>query len=141
METAGAGPNGRRVDHVAVAVWDADAAAAWWEGRLGLPRLHDEELPEVGVRLLYLDAGGTMLQLVQPVGSGPVADFLAARGEGLHHLCFAVTGIPDELARLDEAGATVFPGGRGRRCCFLNRQPNQVLIELTEHQAVGRVAP
>ena len=74
-----------------------------------------------------------MLQLVQPTGPGPIADFLAAQGEGLHHICLAVEDIPATLRRLPgQEGVRVGMGGRGRRACFLAAPPNGLRIELTE---------
>lgn len=121
------------VDHIAIAVHDIDASLPYYRDELRLPLIHDERLPDVGVRLTYLQAGNTMVQLVQPLGDGPIAQFLAARGEGLHHLCFAVDDIPDVLRRLaGEGEAQVFMGGRGRRCAFLLNHPNGLITELTE---------
>jgi methylmalonyl-CoA/ethylmalonyl-CoA epimerase len=126
------------IDHVAVAVTDADAASAYYREHLGLAVAHDERLPAIGVRLMYLRAGttqtaDTMVQLVQPIGDGPVADFLAEHGEGLHHVCFAVPALDDALDVLPgESGTGVFAGGRGRRACFLSARPGGALIELTE---------
>jgi len=121
------------VDHIAIAVHDIDASLPYYRDELCLPLIHDERLPAVGVRLTYLQVGNTMVQLVQPLGEGAIAQFLAARGEGLHHICFAVHDIPEALNRLTgEAGARVFMGGRERRCAFLLNQPNGLITELTE---------
>jgi methylmalonyl-CoA epimerase len=123
----------KRVDHVAVAVYAIDAALPYYRDELRLGLAHDEVLPEVGVRLAYLDAGNTMVQLVEPLRDGPVAAFLAEHGEGLHHICFAVDDIPEVLQRLTgEADAKLFLGGRARRCAFLLQRPNGLLTELTE---------
>ncbi len=121
------------VDHIAIAVHDIDASLPYYMNELCLALVHDERLPAVGVRLAYLQAGNTMVQLVQPTGDGAVARFLAVRGEGLHHICFAVQDIPAVLDRLSgEEGAQVFMGGRERRCAFLLNQPNGLITELTE---------
>jgi methylmalonyl-CoA/ethylmalonyl-CoA epimerase len=137
----GAGPVGARyVDHVAVAVRDADGAAAWYTDTLTFHVVHDERLPHVGVRLVYLrptiepNAGpSTAIQLVQPIGPGDVGEFVAAHGEGLHHVCFAVDDIGTFLSVVPgEDGVHVFRGGRRRRACFMNARPNGVLVELTE---------
>lgn len=121
------------VDHVAVAVRDLDAGLPYYVERLGLPLLGREELPEAGVRVVYLRAGTVTLQLVQPLGAGPLADFLAEQGEGLHHVCFAVADIPRALETLATgADVRVVPGGRGRRACCLPPQPTGLRVELTE---------
>ncbi|HVA88704.1 MAG TPA: VOC family protein [Chloroflexota bacterium] len=122
-----------RIDHIAIAVHAIDASLPYYRNELRLVLVHDEVLPEVGVRLAYLDAGNSMLQLVEPLAAGPVATFLAEHGEGLHHICFAVEAIPDVLQRLTgETEARLFMGGRQRRCAFLVHRPNGLLTELTE---------
>jgi methylmalonyl-CoA epimerase len=126
------------VDHVGIAVYSAEAALDWYRDVLGLPLLHDEWLPHLAVRLVYLGRGqdgAAMVQLVEPLGEGPVARFLAEQGEGLHHVCFAVADIPALLATLpgeEETAEHLVMGGRGRRACFLQGRPGGVHVELTE---------
>jgi methylmalonyl-CoA/ethylmalonyl-CoA epimerase len=126
----------RFIDHVAVAVVNADAASKWYTDRLGLTVAYDEAVIAAGVRLMYLTAAAagpqSMLQLVQPVAPGPVDAFVRERGEGLHHVCFAVATITQTLAAAGDPGLGEFAGGRGRRACFLAGTPNNVNIELTE---------
>lgn len=130
----------RRIDHVAVVVRDADAALEHFTGLLGLRVAHDERLPHVGVRLLYLSANGkidsaAVVQLVQPIGPSPILDDLDRQGEGLHHVCFAVDNVENILASLPpEDGGAVFLGGRSRRCAFLGRRPGGMRVELTEER-------
>lgn len=131
-----------RVDHVAIAVRDIDASLPHYTGVYGLPLAGDEEADEPGVRLAYLAAGNTFVQLVQPLRPGPVAEFLDAHGEGLHHVCFTVPRIEDALARLPgEHGSRVFQGGRGRRACFLTGTANGALVELTESEPIDGRRP
>ncbi len=123
------------IDHVAIAVRDTDASLPYYTDTLGLVTLGDEDADDPGVRLTYLASGTTSLQLVQPLRPGPVSQFLDERGEGLHHVCFAVANIEDTLGRLPgESGSRVFLGGRGRRACFLTGTANGALIELTEFE-------
>lgn len=125
------------VDHVGVAVRSIDRSLSWYREHLGLRLVHVEELPDIAVRLAYIDAGNVSLQLVEPTGPGKVAAFLEKWGEGLHHICWAVDGIDAALrqAQVDEA-ATVFLGGRGHPACFLEEEPNGVRIELIERRTV-----
>lgn len=127
----------RRIDHVGVVVRDIEQTRTAYIKKLGLEPDGDELVENVNVRLAYLkcanDSHPAWLQLVQPVGPGPVADFLAEHGEGLHHVCFGVPDISHALQQIQgEAGTAVFPGGRGRAACFLGARPGNVLIELTE---------
>lgn len=133
----------RRIDHVGVVVRDIEQARMAYIKKLGLEPDGDELVENVNVRLAYLkcadDSHPAWLQLVQPVGPGPVADFLAEHGEGLHHVCFGVPDISHALQLIEgEAGAAVFRGGRGRSACFLGARPGNVLIELTELGALAQ---
>jgi methylmalonyl-CoA/ethylmalonyl-CoA epimerase len=121
------------VDHIGLVVGDADAAADFYVRTLHLPRLSDEVLEGRGARLVWIDAQNVLIQLVEPLGPGPIADFLAAQGEGLHHVCFATPSIPDLLSRLRaETEDGIFGGGRGRRACFLRDRPSGLLVEIYE---------
>jgi carnitine-CoA ligase len=127
----------QRIDHVGVVVRDIEQSRTAYVKKLGLEPDGEELVESVSVRLAYLKCAGdshpAWLQLVQPVGPGPVADFLAEHGEGLHHICFGVPNISDALQQIEgEAGTAAFRGGRGRTACFLGGRPGNVLIELTE---------
>jgi methylmalonyl-CoA/ethylmalonyl-CoA epimerase len=123
-----------RIDHIAIAVRDINRALPYYVETLKLPVVGDELLPDVGVRLVYLDAGNTFIQLVQPTTSPSITQFLEERGEGLHHICFSVQAIPQTLATLGvESQAGIFAGGRQRYCAFLAQPPNNIQIELTEN--------
>ena len=126
------------IDHVAIAVRDADAAIATYTGRLGYVVVGDEPVDAAGVRLVYLahadaEPGQTVLQLVQPTAAGPVGDFLKNHGEGLHHVCFATTDISRALSAAGDSDTSgVFVGGRGLPCAFLSDQPHGARIEFTQ---------
>lgn len=122
----------RGVDHVAVLVRDADAALGELGARFGLTAASDETLADAAVRLVHLDAGNVDLQLVEPLGPGRVADDLARRGPGLHHVCFGVPGLPSALAGLGEPAEGTFRGGQGRPACFLTSRPAGLYVELIE---------
>jgi methylmalonyl-CoA epimerase len=122
-----------RVDHLAVLVNSIDASVDYYRDRLGMAVVADERVPEAGVRLMYLDAGGVMLQLVEPTAPGPLRAHLDERGEGLHHICYAVPRIEEAIQRLAPGAAPrILVGGRGRRTAFLPTTFNAVTTELTE---------
>jgi len=128
------------VDHVALVVRDVEASLAFFTGQLGLPVLRDEvTTASGGARLVFLDAGNVAIQLVCPTGpDGPMAEHLAAHGDGLHHICLAVDDIDASLAALaPDAGVPVAVGGRGRRTAFLPGRPGGLVTELAEVPSVA----
>jgi methylmalonyl-CoA/ethylmalonyl-CoA epimerase len=145
VTTAGQAACARTIDHVAIASPDAERTARWYEENFGFVRVNDEVADEPGVRLVFLAAAGdrsdgTSLQIVQPVRPGPVADFLAQRGEGLHHVCFAVDDIASTLHARGQDSREVFTGGYGLPCAFVADPSPGVVIELVQAPA-GAAAP
>jgi methylmalonyl-CoA/ethylmalonyl-CoA epimerase len=125
----------RRLDHVAVAVRDTDSALTHFRDVLGLEVVAVDYPPELPVKLTYLNLGNAWLQLVEPLTEDhPLAAWLGANGEGLHHICFGVEDVQQELARIGPEGAPVPPlaSGRGRPAGFpAGDPPHGVRIECT----------
>jgi methylmalonyl-CoA/ethylmalonyl-CoA epimerase len=134
----------RRLDHVAVAVADTEAALLHFRDRLGLKVVAVDEPPEVPVRLTYLDLGNTWLQLVEPIDPAhPLNAWLAEHGDGLHHVCFGVDDVECELRRLGPPDLPVPPlaSGRGRPAGFTaGVPPHGVRIECTTFDPQADVA-
>jgi len=132
------------LDHVGVAVNDLDAAIRFYGETLGAVVTERYELPHDRVRVAFLDAGGALLELLQPLGDkGPVFRFLERRGEGLHHLAFLVPDLPRALADARANGQRLIderprPGAGGRLIAFLHPTTSHgVLIELVQAPQVG----
>jgi methylmalonyl-CoA/ethylmalonyl-CoA epimerase len=95
-----------RIDHVGIACRDLDAAVARYQEAFGLTVVSREVIAEQGVREAMLrvgqpDGGTSWVQLLEPLGPDtPVGKFLARRGEGLHHVGYAVADISAALAEL-----------------------------------------
>jgi len=129
--------SGPTLDHVGVAVRGLDERLVMWRDLLGLPLTGIEEVPGEGVRVAFLPAGRTRVELVEPIGDdSPMARQIERRGEGLHHLCFEVADLDAALQRLQSAGVAVVgepgrAGAEGARVAFLHpRGTGGVLIEL-----------
>lgn len=123
----------RRLDHVGIVVRDIEIAARYWVERLGMQRAHTADVLDGSVRLAYLDAGDSTVQLVQPLQAGPLQEHLDLHGEGLHHVCFLVNDIPSALERLsEEPRQGPYVGGYGADVAFITTKPCGVLVELTE---------
>lgn len=130
----------RRLDHIGVVVRSIDAGVPLYRERFDLAVESTDEVSSPPVRLAYLrgstEAGSVDIQLVEPTGPSPIADFLENHGEGLHHICFQVPNIAAKLRKLPgEEQATIFPGGRSRPACFLTQRVTGVLVEFTEVDA------
>lgn len=127
-----------RIDHVGVAVPSIDEALAIYRA-LGLEETHREEVPTQGVVTAFLPVGESRIELVEPAApDSPVSRFLAKRGPGVHHICFAVDDLDAALRDLEARGFRLLDrrpvaGANGRRIAFLHpRAGNGVLIELSE---------
>jgi methylmalonyl-CoA/ethylmalonyl-CoA epimerase len=94
------------IHHVAYVVHDLDAALPLFTARFGLEIDLRELMPEQGVEAVMLRAGGAGVELIAPTDSDSgVARYLDKRGEGLHHVAFAVPDITGALAELAAEGA------------------------------------
>lgn len=92
-----------RIDHVGIVVLDLDDALFTYCGILGFRLLERLDAPDHGVEIAFLASGNSTIELLSPTdGESGTARFLARRGEGSHHVCFAV---PDITRTLDELRA------------------------------------
>jgi methylmalonyl-CoA/ethylmalonyl-CoA epimerase len=128
-----------RIDHVGVAVSDIEAGIALYEGTLGMPLAHRERVESQGVEAALLDVGRGHVELLQPLGPQTVVGkFIERRGEGLHHVAYAVEDIEATLGRLKGAGVELIDerarkGIRGSRVAFVHPSATgSVLTEIVE---------
>lgn len=127
------------LDHVGIAVRDLDARLALYVSGLGLVASPPEEVPSEGVRVVFLPAGDTRLELLEPTADdSPIARFLERHGEGVHHICITVADLDGTLARLEKQGIALVDrrartGAEGSRVAFVHpRGAGGVLLELKE---------
>jgi len=108
------------IGHIAIVVEDLERALRVYEEALGLPLSEVQELPEQRVKAAFLPVGQSQIELLEPTDeTSGVARFLAARGEGLHHICLEVDDIERTLLELKEKGLrlineTAVEGAHGR---------------------------
>ena len=127
------------IDHLGIAVHRLADAQPTWEATLGVAGSRPEEVPDQKVRVSFLAAGATHLELLEPTDpDASLARFLAGRGEGIHHVAFAVPSVDRALADLAARGGRLVdrvgrPGARGRRVGFAHPSAHHgVLVEFVE---------
>jgi methylmalonyl-CoA/ethylmalonyl-CoA epimerase len=130
-----------RLNHVAIAVPDLEAAAARYRGTLGAEVGAPQDEPEHGVTVIFIELPNTKIELLHPLGEGsPIAGFLAKNpGGGIHHICYEVADIRAARDRLEAGGARVLGdgepkiGAHGKPVLFLHPKDfDGTLVELEE---------
>jgi len=102
-----------RLNHVAIAVPDARAAAAQYRDMLGASVSDLVEQPDHGVSTVFIELPNTKIELLEPLGeASPIAKFLEKHADGgIHHLCYEVTDILAARDKLLAEGARVLGDG------------------------------
>lgn len=128
-----------RLDHVGIAVKDADRAKALYQRLFDLPVNLEKTVADQGVKIVKLASGESFVECLEPLTfDTPVGRFLAKRGGGLHHICFAVPDIKAALADVKAKGVKLIDevpriGAAGLPIAFLHPDScDGVLIEFVE---------
>lgn len=129
---------GTRIAHIGIAVEALERVLPLYRDLLNLP---EEPLADSdGARIAGLRAGESLVELLEPERpDSPIGKFIAKRGPGIHHICFAVDDLDGTLDRCKRAGIKLIdevprPGAEGKRIAFLHPASTAgVLVELTEH--------
>jgi methylmalonyl-CoA/ethylmalonyl-CoA epimerase len=127
------------IDHIGVAVEDIEAALPFYRDVLKLELVHRETVLEQGVHAALLDVGDGHIELVAPTGPETgVAEFLARRGAGLHHVAYRVKDVEATLSELSAAGVRLIDerprtGIRDSRVAFVHPgSTGGVLVEIVQ---------
>ena len=130
-----------RLNHVAIAVPDLDAASAQYRDTLGANVGAPRDQPEHGVTVVFIELPNTKIELLCPLGeNSPIQGFLDRNPSGgIHHVCYEVDDILAARDRLQAAGARVLgsgepkTGAHGKPVLFLHPKDfNGALIELEQ---------
>ena len=130
-----------RLNHVAIAVPDLDAASARYRDTLGADVGAPRDQPEHGVTVVFIELPNTKIELLYPLGeNSPIQGFLDRNPSGgIHHVCYEVDDILAARDRLQAAGARVLgsgepkTGAHGKPVLFLHPKDfNGTLIELEQ---------
>lgn len=117
-----------RLNHVAIAVKDIEAALRTYRDTLGADVSAPAAMPEHGVTVVFVNLPNTKVELLEPLGAeSPIASFLEKNpGGGMHHVCYEVDDILAARDRMVEAGARVLGtgepkiGAHGKPVLFLH---------------------
>jgi methylmalonyl-CoA/ethylmalonyl-CoA epimerase len=131
-------PRGTRIAHIGIAVRGLAELVPFYRDVLGMPETPLDDAD--GARIAGLEAGESLVELLE-AGSpeSPIGRFVAKRGPGIHHICFAVDDLDGTLDRCRAAGIRLIDetpriGADGKRIAFLHPSATGgVLVELTEY--------
>ena len=106
----------KRIEHIGIAVRDLKSAERIFEDILGEPAFKRESVPSESVNVSFFQTGESKVELLASTSpDGPIAKYIEKRGEGLHHLAFAVDDLNSEIERLQEMGVPRGKRSKGRR--------------------------
>jgi methylmalonyl-CoA/ethylmalonyl-CoA epimerase len=118
-------------------VTDLDAILPFYRDLLGMPEVPLDDAD--GARIAGLQAGESLIELLEAHSpDSPIGKFVAKRGPGIHHICFAVPDLDATLARCQTMGVRLIDttpriGAEGKRIAFLHPSATAgVLVELSE---------
>ena len=127
------------IEHIGIAVGNLDEAIRYYEDVMGLECYAVEEVADQKVRTAFFMVGETKIELLESTDpDGPVGKFIEKRGEGVHHIAFAVENIEEKLAYAESLGVTLIDnipkgGAEGLDIAFLHpRSTAGVLFEICE---------
>jgi methylmalonyl-CoA/ethylmalonyl-CoA epimerase len=130
-----------RLNHVAIAVPDLEAASKQYSTALGANVGAPMDVPEHGVTVVFIELPNTKIELLYPLGDGgPISSFLKKNpAGGMHHVCYEVDDILAARDQLIETGATILGNGdpkigaHGKPVLFLHPKDfDGCLIELEQ---------
>nr|WP_211211995.1 methylmalonyl-CoA epimerase [Flexithrix dorotheae] len=127
------------IEHIGIAVKDLEASIKYYEEILGMKCYAIEEVKDQKVKTAFFKVGQTKIELLESTDpSGPIGKFIEKKGEGMHHIAFAVNEIEDKLQTVKEKGVRLIDetprkGAEGLQIAFLHpKSTNGVLTELCE---------
>ncbi len=129
----------KRLEHIGIAVKDIQKSNDLFADLLGYKRYKEEEVEDQHVKTSFFDANNTKIELVAATDDdSPIAQFIAKRGEGIHHLAFEVENILESMAEMKAKGYRLLndtpkEGADNKLICFLHpKDTNGVLVELCQ---------
>ena len=124
------------IEHIGIAVNNLEEAIAYYENTLGLECYAIEEVSNQKVKTAFFKIGQTKIELLESTDpEGPIGKFIEKRGQGIHHMAFAVNNIEKALEEVEEKGVRLIDktprkGAEGLDIAFLH--PKSTFGVLTE---------
>jgi len=129
----------RKIEHIGIAVKNLEKSNKLFASLFGTPNYKIEEVASEGVKTSFFASGPNKIELLQATNpNSPIAKFIENKGEGIHHIAFAVLDIEHEVKRLQKEGFVVLnetpkKGADNKLVVFLHpKSTNGVLIELCQ---------
>ena len=129
----------QHIEHIGIAVKNLTESNALFAALLNTQPYKTEVVDSEGVSTSFFQTGQTKIELLEATRpDSPIATFIEKRGEGVHHIAFAVTDIRAEMTRLQAEGFRLLseepkPGADDKLVCFLHpKTTNGVLVELCQ---------
>lgn len=129
----------KKIEHIGIAVKDLEVSNKIFASLFGAVHYKEEEVASEGVKTSFFKSGPNKVELLQATNpESPIAKFIDKKGEGVHHIAFAVADITAEIERLKTAGFVVLnetpkKGADNKLVAFLHpKTTNGVLIELCQ---------
>lgn len=133
----------KKIDHIGIAVRSLDEALPFYTEILQLPLLGIEEVESEKLKVAFLKAGETKLELLEPTSEeSAVAKFIEKRGEGLHHVALGVDSIQERINEIKEKGIRMIHdvpkiGAGGAKVAFMHpKSTGSVLYEFCEQKGL-----
>ncbi|MGD1946776.1 MAG: methylmalonyl-CoA epimerase [Croceivirga sp.] len=128
-----------KIEHLGIAVKNLEVSNQLFEKLLGVSPYKTEEVVSEGVKTSFFKSGPNKIELLEAIKpDSAIAKYLEKKGEGIHHVAFAVDHLEVELERLQKEGFVVLPGfpkdgADNKRVAFLHpKGTNGVLVELCQ---------
>lgn len=128
------------IEHIGIAVRSIEESIPYYEGVLGLKCYKVEVVEDQKVKTAFFKVGATKIELLEPTSEdSTIAKFIAKKGEGVHHIAFAVPDVESSLKECEEKGVTLIDahprkGAEGLNIAFLHpKSTKSVLTELCCH--------
>ncbi|GAB1449464.1 MAG: methylmalonyl-CoA epimerase [Bacteroidetes bacterium] len=131
-----------KIEHIGIAVKNAAISKELFSKLFNTPPYKEEEVVSEGVKTIFFQTGPNKIELLEASNpESPIAKFIEKRGEGIHHIAFAVENIEAEIERLKQEGFQFIQevpkdGADNKRIVFLHpKSTNGVLIELCQEKS------